>query len=215
MTFLRKVALPLLFCKCLMVSSALAVTPVERVRGFIDGTRTFKASFSQTITTPTGKTEVNPKKKQTSSGNVLLSRPGKFRWQVDKPFPQLMVGDGKKVWLYDPDLRQVTVRNAGEALTGSPAALLAGDNAIEKSFEMTDGGTKDGIEWVTAVPKSKDAGFSRILLGFKGETLNVMEMHDNFGQVTTIVFSAQERNPAIAPTLFKFVAPAGVDVVGE
>lgn len=215
MKFWREVALPVIFCKCLMVSAAIAATPVERVRAFVDGTKTFKATFSQTIISKAGRADGSAKKKQTSSGNVLLSRPGKFRWQVEKPYPQLMVGDGQKVWLYDPDLKQVTVRRMGETLTGTPAALLAGDNTIEKSFELSDAGNKDGADWVLAIPRGKDASFSRILLGFKGDALQAMEMHDNFGQVTTIVFSAQERNPAIAASQFKFTAPPGADVVGE
>lgn len=213
--FLRQVALPVFFCKCLLVSTAFAATPAERVQAFVEGTQTFKATFTQTIVSKAGKADGSGRKKQVSSGSVLLSRPGKFRWTVDKPYPQLMVGDGQKVWLYDPDLRQVTVRRMGETLTGTPAALLAGDNAIEKSFELSDGGTRDGIDWVLAVPRGKDTSFSRILLGFKGTVLQAMEMHDNFGQVTNIVFSGQERNPVIAASQFKFTAPAGADVVGE
>lgn len=215
MSFLHQVALPLIICEFLLVSTAFAATPAERVRAFVEGTRTFKAGFTQTIVSKAGKADGSARKKQVSSGSVLLSRPGKFRWTVDKPYPQLMVGDGQKVWLYDPDLKQVTVRRMGETLTGTPAALLAGDNAIEKSFELSDGGSRDGADWVLAVPRGKDASFSRILLGFKGEVLQAMEMHDNFGQVTNIVFSGQERNPAIAAAQFKFTAPAGADVVGE
>lgn len=215
MKLLRQVALPVFFCKCLLVGAAVAATPAERVHAFVAGTQTFKATFTQTIVPKAGKADGSGRKKQVSSGSVLLSRPGKFRWTVDKPYPQLMVGDGQKVWLYDPDLRQVTVRKMGETLTGTPAALLAGDNAIEKGFELSDGGNRDGIDWVLAVPRGKDASFSRIQLGFKGSVLHAMEMHDNFGQVTNIVFSGQERNPAIAAAQFKFTAPAGVDVVGE
>lgn len=212
--FLRQAALAVLFCNSVLVAAAVA-TPAERVRSFVDGTRTFKAGFTQTIVSKAGKVDGSGKKKQTSSGSVLLSRPGKFRWTVDKPYPQLMVGDGLKVWLYDPDLRQVTVRKMGETLTGTPAALLAGDNTIEKNFELSDGGSHDGADWVLAVPRGKDASFSRILLGFKGEVLQAMEMHDNFGQVTSIVFNGQERNPALGAAQFKFTVPAGADVVGE
>ena len=214
MNFFREVALPLIFCKLFMVSVAFAATPAERVRAFVEGTKTFKANFTQTIVSNAGKADGRAKK-QTSSGAVLLSRPGKFRWQVEKPYPQLMVGDGQKVWLYDPDLKQVTVRKMGETLSGTPAALLAGDSAIEKSFVLSDGGNKDGLDWVLAVPRGKDASFSRVALGFKGDALHTMEMQDNFGQVTTIVFSAAERNPAIPASQFKFTAPAGADVVGE
>lgn len=206
------------FCKhwafaALLVFSASApswaTTPVERVRAFVDGTRTFRAAFTQTIASKVGK------KTQTSSGVVLLARPGKFRWQIDKPYPQLMVGDGQKVWLHDPDLKQVTVRKMSDTLSGTPAALLAGDSAIEKSFELSDDGGRDGLDWVMAVPRSKDASFSRIALGFRGDNLQRMEMHDNFGQVTTVVFANAEKNPVLAPGLFRFTPPAGTDVVGE
>ena len=217
MNILRQVALPVIFCKLLTVSAAFAATPAERVRAFVESTKTFKASFVQTIVSKAGRADGSARKTQTSSGNVLLSRPGKFRWQIVKPYPQLMVGDGQKVWLFDPDLKQVTVRKMGDTLTGSPAALLAGDNAIEKSFELSDGNVepRDAYDWVLAVPRGKDASFTRIRLGFKGDTLQAMEMHDNFGQVTSIVFSAQEKNPSLTGSQFRFTPPAGVDVVGE
>lgn len=214
MISLPKVARLVFFCKFMMISAAFAATPAERVQAFVNGTKTFKASFIQTIVSNAGKAD-GSRKKQISSGSVLLSRPGKFRWSVEKPYPQLLVGDGQKVWLYDPDLKQVTVRKMGEALTGTPAALLAGDNAIEKGFELSDAGNRDGADWVLAVPRGKDASFSRILLGFKGEVLQAMEMHDNFGQLTRIDFSAQERNPVIAAAQFRFSPPSGADVVGE
>jgi outer membrane lipoprotein carrier protein len=197
-------------CLCLPVLQVSAATPSERVRAFVEGTRTFKAAFTQTI-----RSAKAGRKPQVTSGNVLLSRPGRFRWQIDKPYPQLMVGDGQKVWLYDPDLKQVTVRKIGDALDGTPAALLAGDNAIEKRFALSDGGDADGLDWVDAVPKGKDASFAKIRLGFRGETLAAMEMHDNFGQTTDIRFASVERNPSIASQQFKFVPPAGADVVGE
>jgi outer membrane lipoprotein carrier protein len=207
-TFLARALLAALLC--LPNVQVFGATPAERVRAFVEGTRTFKAGFTQTIQSAKA-----GRKPQVTSGSVLLSRPGKFRWQIEKPYPQLMVGDGQKVWLYDPDLNQVTVRKIGEALDGTPAALLAGDNAIEKRFTLSDGGKADGLDWVEAVPKSKDASFARIRLGFRGEVLAAMEMQDNFGQTTDIRFASVERNPAIAAQQFRFVPPAGADVVGD
>jgi outer membrane lipoprotein carrier protein len=210
---LPRAALAAFFLKLLtlgLAGAAFATTPAERVKSFVEGTKTFKASFTQTIlATKAGR------KAQVTSGNVMLSRPGKFRWQVDKPYPQLMVGDGQKVWLHDPDLKQVTVRKIGDALDGTPAALLAGDNAIEKRFALTEGGNAEGLDWVEAVPKGKDASFAKIRLGFRGDLLQAMEMQDSFGQSTTIRFSNVEKNPAIAAAQFKFTPPAGADVVGE
>lgn len=211
-----RAALAAFFCKLSalgLAASAFAAGPhtaAERVHAFVAGTKTFKAGFTQTIASSKA-----GRKPQTTSGSVLLSRPGKFRWQVDQPYPQLMVGDGQKVWLHDPDLNQVTVRKIGDALDGTPAALLAGDNSIEKRFALADGGSADGIDWVEAVPKGKDASFTKIRLGFRGDTLAAMEMHDNFGQTTTIRFTNVEKNPAIAASQFKFTPPAGADVVGE
>ena len=196
-----------------LAGTAFATGPnaaAERVKAFVEGTKTFKASFTQTLLASKA-----GRKAQVTSGNVLLSRPGKFRWQVDKPYPQLMVGDGQRVWLHDPDLKQVTVRKIGDALDGTPAALLAGDNAIEKRFTLTDGGNAEGLDWVDAVPKGKDASFAKIRLGFRGDLLQAMEMQDNFGQTTMIRFANVEKNPAIAAAQFKFTPPAGADVVGE
>lgn len=196
------------------VFPADAATPAERVKAFVESTRSLRAEFSQRVATGAD----NPgagRKAQVSSGLVALSRPGKFRWQIDKPFPQLMVSDGEKVWLYDPDLKQVTIRKAGGALDGSPAALLAGNNRIEKDFVLNDAGHREGRDWVEALPKNKDASFSRILLGFKGEALQVMELSDNFGQTTHILFSSIERNPALLSSVFEFLPPDGVDVVSE
>ena len=197
----------------LPAGAAVAASPADTVRAFIEGTRTFKAGFTQTIVSAKA-----GRKPQVTSGSVLLSRPGKFRWQVEKPYPQLMVGDGQKVWLYDPDLKQVTVRKIGDALDGTPAALLAGEKfegAVEKRFTLSDGGSSGGLEWVDAVPKGSDASFSKIRLGFRAGTLASMEMSDNFGQTTKIDFVNVEKNPAIAPAQFRFVPPAGADVVGE
>ena len=187
---------------------------VDRLKHFLDSTRTFRASFTQTIHFKSGK------KPQQSSGIIALSRPGKFRWQVEKPYQQLIVGDGAKVWLFDPDLKQVTVRKMVETLGGTPAAILAGEvgqgsGSIEKSFTLTDAGEAEGREWVEARPKAADATFERLRLGFRGDVLQAMEMHDNFGQATAIEFAAVERNPDLPASLFRFVPPPGVDVVGD
>jgi len=201
-----------------LITTNVAAAPAQAgalasLHEFLANTRTFKASFTQTIV---GKSS---KKPQVSSGTVSLSRPGKFRWEVSKPFQQLLVGDGSKVWLFDADLKQVTVRKMADTLGGTPAALLAGEvgnvSAIEKNFLLSEAPAKNGLAWVEARPKSQDGSFDRVRLGFKNDQLLAMEMHDQFGQVTTVEFSAVERNPGLAPALFRFTPPAGVDVVGE
>lgn len=196
----------------LLACSFAEAAALDKLRAFLDGTRTARAEFSQTVLAKNGR------KPAFSSGTMALSRPGKFRWQIEKPYPQLIVGDGEKVWLYDPELKQVTVKKVGAALGGTPAALLAGEGgiaALEKSFTLREGGEKDGLEWVDAVPKVQDSGFERVRIGFAGNELRSMEFADNFGQITTLLFSKLERNPVLPVSQFRFVAPAGVDVLGE
>lgn len=182
---------------------------VDQLHHFLDGTRTLKAEFAQTVI---GK---NGKKPQQSSGSVAISRPGKLRWEIQKPYPQLMVGDGEKFWIYDPELKQVTIRKVGQAIGATPAAILSGSNELEKNFTLKEGGDSEGLAWVEALPKSDEAGFQKIRLGFAGNDLKAMDLVDSFGQTTLIRFSRLERNPALAAGLFKFTPPAGADVVGE
>ena len=182
---------------------------IDQLHRFLQSTRTLKAEFSQTVIGKSGR------KPQESSGLVALSRPGKLRWEIQKPYPQLMVGDGEKVWIYDPELQQVTVRKAGQAIGSSPAALLAGNNDLEKSFTLREAPASDGFEWLEALPKSGDSGFERVRLGFAGGDLKAMELFDSFGQTTLVRFHKLERNPALPATSFRFSPPAGVDVVGE
>jgi outer membrane lipoprotein carrier protein len=142
-------------------------------------------------------------------------RPGRFRWTYAKPYAQLIVGDGSKVWVYDEDLNQVTVRRLDLALGSTPAALLAGDKDIERAFKLSDQGEKDGLEWVAAKPRDKDSNFEAIRMGFGATGLEMMELADSFGQTTVLRFTAMRRNPKLDPALFKFVPPKGADVIGE
>lgn len=182
---------------------------LDRLKTFVEQTKGARALFSQTVSAKSGR------KPQQASGTMVFSRPGKFRWTYDKPYYQLIVGDGDKLWVYDKDLNQVTVKTLGAALGSSPAALLAGDNALDKNFTLTDGGSKDGIEWVDAEPKAADTTFESMRIGFSGDALKLMELRDNFGNTTTLTFSQFERNPPLEPGLFRFSPPKGADVVGE
>ncbi len=191
-----------------------ASTPVladsrARLEAFIDSTKGLKANFTQTVTDRAGR------KTQEASGNLYFSRPGKFRWVYQKPYAQLIVGDGKKLWIHDEDLDQVTVRKLDQALGDSPAALLAGDNDIEKLFSLKDTGSKDSLEWLEATPKSKEGSFEKVRMGFKGDDLQVMELKDNFGQTTLLRFSSLQRNPSMGASLFRFSPPKGADVIGD
>jgi len=182
---------------------------VDQLHEFLKSTRTLKADFSQAVIGRNGR------KPQQSSGVVAISRPGKLRWEIQKPYPQLIVGDGEKIWIHDPELQQVTVRKAGQAIGGSPAALLSGSNDLENNFTLKEAGESEGLVWVEAIPKAGDSGFESVRLGFSGNDLKAMELHDSFGQTTLIRFSKLERNPALSAAIFKFVPPAGVDVLGE
>lgn len=182
---------------------------IERLKEFFQSTTSMRALFHQTVLDSKGR------KVQEVNGSMQLQRPGKFHWDYYKPYLQLIVGDGEKVWLYDPELNQVSVRTLDKALGSSPAALLAGDKEIEKTFVLKNEGLQDGLEWVSATPKNTESGFERVLLGFKESQLQEMELHDNFGHITVIEFLKLERNPKLEPQSFHFVPPAGADVVGE
>lgn len=200
--------------KILLLGLALAPAlawagAVEQLRHYLDSTRTLKAEFSQTVMGKAGR------KPQQSSGTLAISRPGKLRWDIQKPYPQVMVGDGDKFWIYDPELKQVTVKKMGQAIGSTPAALLSGSNDLEKNFTLRESGEADGLTWVEALPKSQDSGFEKVRLGFAGSDLKTMELFDNFGQTTRVQFSRIDRNPALPASLFKFVPPAGADVIGE
>ncbi len=182
---------------------------IDQLHQFLQNTRTLKAEFSQTVIAKSGR------KPQQSSGLVAISRPGKLRWEIQKPYPQLVVGDGEKVWIHDPELQQVTVRKAGQAIGSSPAALLSGSNELEKNFTLKDVGSGDGLEWVEATPKASDSGFERVRMGFAGGDLKAMELLDSFGQTTVVRFTRLERNPALSASVFRFTPPAGTDVIGE
>lgn len=182
---------------------------LDQLRAFLDGTRTGRANFVQVVE---GK---SARKATESRGTMAFERPGRFRWTYATPYEQLIVGDGTRLWVYDRELNQVTVRTLGDALGASPAALLAGDNALEKSFTLRDGGAVDGIEWVEATPKSADTSFRQVRIGFADGRLRAMVLADAFGQTTRLAFADVERNPKLDAALFRFTPPPGADVVGE
>ena len=156
-----------------------SATGMERFAQFINSTQSARGEFEQKIVDKRGKVV------QESSGSLAFSRPGKFRWTYVKPYAQLIVGDGSKVWIYDEDLKQVTVRRMGQALTSTPAALLAGNNDAMRAFKITDQGEKDGLQWVEAVPNEKEGGFERVRMGFGAEGIEAMELFDSFGAYAT------------------------------
>ncbi len=204
----RPLVAVVILAACLLNGRALAAD-LERLRSFVRDTQTARASFTQTVADRNGRIT------QQANGEFLLARPGKFRWSVDKPYKQLLVGDGKRVWIFDEDLNQVVVRKVGEALGATPAALLSGDQEVEKAFIWRDLPVADAMEWLSATPLAKDAAFAEIRLGFDAKGLAALELLDAFGQRSVIRFSAMERNPKLAPEFFRFVPPKGADVIGE
>lgn len=181
---------------------------VDALREFTREVRTARAAFTQVVTSPDGA------KKKTSSGSFEFARPNRFRFAYTKPYEQLIVGDGDKVWLYDVDLQQVTVRPMDQALGATPAALLAGGN-LEKDFELKAQPSAQGIDWVQAMPRarSESIGFQSLRVGFKGKALAAIELVDSFGQRSQLSFSEVATNVAPAADAFRFTPPKGVDVL--
>jgi outer membrane lipoprotein carrier protein len=194
----------LFFTACAAHASSL-----ERFKTFVQTTQSARASFDQKVVDRSGKPV------QSSKGSFVFLRPGRFRWTYEKPIDQLIVGDGKQVWIYDRDLNQVTVRKISKALGSTPAALLAGSSDIEAAFALSDAGERDGLEWLDAKPKQQEAGFERVRMGFDATGIRAMELVDNFGQTTTLRFSNLVRNPKVDPGEFRFQPPKGADVLGE
>ena len=181
---------------------------LERFQSYLRTTQAGRADFEQKVYDKTGKVV------QESRGSFSFLRPGRFRWTYVKP-PQIIVGDGERVWIHDADLNQVTVRRASRVLGSTPAALLAGASDINKAFELVEAGAKDGLEWLEARPREKESGFERIRLGMSASGVDAMELVDHFGQTTVLRFSNMVRNPRFDAGTFRFTPPKGVDVLGE
>ncbi|MCP5245058.1 MAG: outer membrane lipoprotein chaperone LolA [Burkholderiales bacterium] len=199
-----------LFVLLLMMPALAWSSAIENLKTFIQETQTVRANFTQTLL------DKNARNIQKSKGTLEFERPDKFRWIYLEPYEQSIVGDGKQVWFYDHDLNQVTIRQFNIAIGSSPAALLAGNDTIEDNFELTNLGLQDEIEWMEAIPKSKDSAFEFIQLGFslKGD-LQYMALRDNFGQTTYLTFSDLTKNPSLTEGFFKFQPPDGADIISE
>jgi len=198
----------LLWLALLVPSIAFGAT-TESLKAFLTQTTTAKGRFAQIVL------DKNMKKLQESTGTMQFSRPGKFRWEYNKPYEQTIVGDGTRLWVYDKDLNQVTERKLDRALGASPAALLAGSNEIDKNYTLSNIGSQEGLDWLEAIPKTKDTTFERIRLGFGKAGLDAMELRDQFGQITVIKFADMERNAKLSPEAFVFTPPKGADVIRE
>lgn len=180
----------------------------ESLERFFAEVERYTARFNQVVVDETGETI------QESSGRLWIERPDKFRWDYETPYKQQIVSDGERLWVYDEDLRQVTVRSLKEGLLETPAALLAGRGRLAERFDIRDAGAADGLAWAELTPKKKDAGFERVRLGFEQGRLRKFELQDALGQTTRYTLRGGLENQPIASSRFTFTPPPGVDVVG-
>ncbi len=200
---------PAVLSAVLLFASGFAVAGArDDLNTFTKGLKGLDGQFSQQVF------DVRGKQKEASSGRVAVSAPRLFRWEYTKPYAQLVVADGKTVWVVDPDLNQATRRPQGAEEANSPLAILLEPARLERDFAVKDGGTRDGVAWLEVVPRSADAGFKTARLGFAGGQLSQLEYVDALGQRTVIAFSGWRRNPAFAKGVFSYAPGKGVDVIG-
>lgn len=192
----------------MLVAGAAQADAVDALRDFARDARTGRASFTQVVTSPDGA------KKKTSSGTFEFARPNRFRFAYTRPYEQTIVGDGARLWLYDADLQQVTVRPMDQALGVTPVALLAG-SALERDFELKPLPAADGLDWVQAQPRRRDEsiGFTSLRVGFRGTTLAAIELVDSFGQRSRLTFGDVATNVPTSAEAFTFTPPKGVEVL--
>jgi outer membrane lipoprotein carrier protein len=201
-----------LLAACALALPVLAsASALDQFKSFVAATKSAKGEFTQRLL----KSDASGKGKlsSASTGTFVFARPGKFIWTYQKPYEQLLQADGEKLYIYDKDLNQVTIKRLGNALGSSPAAILFGSNDLEKNFALKEAGVKDGLEWLVATPKAKDTNFDSIAIGLKNGAPEAMELRDAFGQTSVLTFTKFEKNPPLGATQFKFVMPKGADVI--
>lgn len=195
----------------LMVGGASAAPTGARARldAFAHGLHSLEGNFSQTVYDSHGNITGS------SRGMLALEAPRLFRWQVDAPYKQLIIADGKKVWVYEPDLQQVTVRNQGNEEAHSPLTVLTNLKQLDTEFKATDAGSHDGLEWLRLVSRATEPQFEYAEIGFNATGPRQMVFVDTLGSRTNIQFSDWRRNPDLPASAFTFVPPKGTDVVGD
>ena len=204
--FLRLLGQSLLI---LFAGSALATGDSGRLTRYLEKLTTLEARFEQSVLSE------DLSRATRSRGTFYLKRPDKFRWDYSEPEAQQIVADGRQIWLYDPELDQVSVQSQRTALRGTPAALLISGEPIERSFEVIDIGESQNFDWIELIPRDEESQFVRILLAFAEGELVRMEMADKFGQVTRFQFYEIKHNPEFSSTFFRFVPPQGTDVYNQ
>ncbi|MDX1572945.1 MAG: outer membrane lipoprotein chaperone LolA [Methylophaga sp.] len=182
---------------------------ISRLNQFVAEVSEFQAMFTQTVVDSEGNII------EEADGEFLLSRPGKFRWDYVTPYAQQIVADGQRIWFYDVDLEQITVKNQDETLADTPAGLLSGKSMPEDTYNITVVDKGDDLQWIELTPKDEESNYQRVQLGFDEAGLRQMLMTDAFDQRTRLQFSEVQINPEIDAGRFAFTPPAGVDVVGD
>ena len=193
----------------LSVGAVHADDAVSRLNQFVAEVSTFQAVFTQTVVDAEGNMI------EEADGEFYLSRPGKFRWDYVTPYAQQIVADGQRIWFYDEDLEQITVKNQDEALADTPAGLLSGKSMPEDTYNIATIAKDDALQWVELTPKDDESNYQRVQLGFDDTGLQQMLMTDAFGQRTRLLFTEVKVNPDLDAGRFDFTPPAGVDVVGD
>ncbi len=195
---------------CALASmGALASPGLDSLRYFFEEIQTFEANFGQQVL------DESLQSLDDGRGRVWIKRPGKFRWDYDPPDAQEIVGDGERVWIYDIELEQVTVRDQRTALGRTPAILLAGAEDTEKNYTIIDIGTQGRFDWVNLIPLDEDSSFTEVRIGFEDNRLRLMELVDTLGQRTRMSFVDLKENEPIDDRVFDFLPPLGVDVIDE
>lgn len=188
----------------LLPAAAWSATATEQLRQFVSQVQSASGLFQQTRADSSSAAQ---------SGQFSFRRPGQFRWEVKKPYEQLIVSDGKVLYQYDPDLLQVTRRSVDQSIGASPAAILFGSGSLDQAFSLSELDSKNGTDWLRAKPKSADAGFTHVDIGFRNAMPVELILLDAFGQTTRITLSNISRNPTLDSSAFQFKAPPGVDIV--
>lgn len=203
-----RLLLPILFL-LLNASPAQAGEARQRLDAFADTVGGLAARFEQQVFDAAGEL------RESSRGELALTRPNRFRWEYIEPFPQLIVADGARVWIFDPDLEQVTVRRQDEEEQRSPLSVLLDLTDLDRLYEVSEQPAREGLLWLGLAPREEEPAFRGVSLGLDESGLAVMELEDLLGQRTVMRFSGWQRNPAFPPDTFAFVPPPGVDVVGD
>ena len=201
-----------MICWCLLSCAhqyAMADENTAALDLFLKDLESYQADFMQTLSSEQGETL------EISTGKVYMQNPGRYRWEYEQPYVQLLITDSETLWIYDKDLEQVTIKNVAGAIDTTPAAIISGKQNISELYVVNNMGVIDGFDWLELIPRDIESQYRSIRLGFDDNKLITMIMNDNLGQMTRIDFLKPERNKRFGGPLFTFAMPAGVDVIDE